>query len=735
MSFQIQRGDPCRIDGVIYEFTHRTLTGEYSFKNGENGYVKQLPEKKVLAAFTRGEIAFRVPVPDELKPFQQANIEADFAFFDPEIQAIARRRKAYVDRILDERPQGPRSQTWPQILDRVREELGAKTAPSWHSVARWMKPYVAGGCDLRLLVPGYTARGRHRQPRLPDEEQLIKEVLSRWLAPEQPTKDWIYEQLKMEYAKARREIPGATAWRLPSRATVNRWLNRIDLYERVRRREGLKAAERLLKPVGPGKPASYRLEVVEIDHTRLDLWVIDETEGLLLGRPWLTAAIDRYTRMIVGLYIGFEPPSVHSVMQCLRSMILPKTEFMAAFPGLEWTAYGIPVTIVVDNGVEFRSDSFRDVCAQLGITIAQQPVDKPQFKGIVERWFRTLGRSGLTWMPGRTFSNVAEKGDYDAPKHACITQSDFRRFFLHWMLAEYCYKTHDGIMDVPARRWEEEVQREPVRLPRHIKDLDALLGLMQTRTITNRGIRFRGLFYHAPELARIRRNPALSNTVIIKVNPGDLGTIQVIHPGDGHPITAVAHLEDYARGLTLFQHELIRALLRKRNQSFENQAHVVQARMDLQEASWAALKRRGTKNRSRVTRQAGIGVTQPQADILAMMADPDKDLDLMAVLEEDAAEDAAEGGDVADRDPAAQPTDEAAGRSDSPSASSSAAAASDRKPARGRRSSRRRTGDAAGGRSRTPEPTPCAPLTVPLEDDDDDVVELPVLPRGSGGAE
>ena len=43
-------------------------------------------------------------------------------------------------------------------------------------------------------------------------------------------------------------------------------------------------------------PGTYRvdnaLEVVQIDHTPVDVIVVDEAHGLPIGRPWLTLAID-----------------------------------------------------------------------------------------------------------------------------------------------------------------------------------------------------------------------------------------------------------------------------------------------------------------------------------------------------------------------------------------------------------------------------------------------------------
>ena len=45
------------------------------------------------------------------------------------------------------------------------------------------------------------------------------------------------------------------------------------------------------------------LERAEIDHTELDVFVIDEKTRLPIGRPWLFVAIDVFTNMILGHYL------------------------------------------------------------------------------------------------------------------------------------------------------------------------------------------------------------------------------------------------------------------------------------------------------------------------------------------------------------------------------------------------------------------------------------------------
>ncbi|HHP9729890.1 TPA: hypothetical protein ACSJ8B_003861 [Escherichia coli] len=77
----------------------------------------------------------------------------------------------------------------------------------------------------------------------------------------------------------------------------------------IRRREGQDAA-RDLQGVGGEPPAvTAPLEQVQIDHTVIDLIVVDDRDRQPIGRPYLTLAIDVFTRCVLGMVVTLEAPS------------------------------------------------------------------------------------------------------------------------------------------------------------------------------------------------------------------------------------------------------------------------------------------------------------------------------------------------------------------------------------------------------------------------------------------
>src|SRR5262249_26957968 len=146
--------------------------------------------------------------------------------------------------------------------------------------------------------------------------------------------------------------------------------------------------------VRAGVKTTRILERVEIDHTPLDLFLIDERTWLSSGRPTLTMAIDHFSRMPYGYYLSFGDPSAAAVVGALRHGVLPKSLSAQALPDLpiegQWPVFGLLECLVVDNGLEFHGIDLDGIAQDLGFTIVYCPKRTPRFKGVIERYFKTF---------------------------------------------------------------------------------------------------------------------------------------------------------------------------------------------------------------------------------------------------------------------------------------------------------------------------------------------------------
>src|SRR5690606_10396256 len=213
---------------------------------------------------------------------------------------------------------------------------------------------------------------------------------------------------------------------IPSRATFYRLLKNSDKYEVMVARHGKGAADKAFRASGLGACPTRILERIEVDHTPMDVHVLNPITGVADGRPYLTLLLDRYSRMPVGMEIGFEPPSELSVMRALRNAILPKSYIKQDYVDIEneWPAFGKPVMLICDNGMEFHSHQLRRMCGELDIDLQFCPKAQPQYKGAVERFLGTLNREVSHRIPGTSFSSISQRGDYDSVNQSSITLDD-----------------------------------------------------------------------------------------------------------------------------------------------------------------------------------------------------------------------------------------------------------------------------------------------------------------------
>ncbi|WP_235865945.1 hypothetical protein [Pseudovibrio exalbescens] len=131
-------------------------------------------------------------------------------------------------------------------------------------------------------------RGAPRKTRIAgDREAIIGHVIEgRYLKRQKARPSEIVRAVLVECRKA-----GISP---PSEATIRRRVNLIDKGVASR----LRADDPGTKPILGATPIpKYPIDVVQIDHTPVDVILVDPFERLPIGRPYLTVAIDVMSRM------------------------------------------------------------------------------------------------------------------------------------------------------------------------------------------------------------------------------------------------------------------------------------------------------------------------------------------------------------------------------------------------------------------------------------------------------
>jgi putative transposase len=349
--------------------------------------------------------------------------------------------------------------------------------------------------------------------------------------------------------------------------TTWRYVNSIDDYEIAVLRFGEAKATKMYRVVGTKEQPTRPLERVEMDHSLLKFYIIDDETFLPLGFVWLTVAIDVCTRMVCGFHISFEDPNYSSVMECLLHCILPKDYVHKKYPKINnsWKVFGKPEKIFVDNGPDFRSGDLEQACNSLNIILEYQPPYQPWYKAVVEKFFGTLNKKLLKHHPGTAYIDFLKKHDKDFKPHknAIVTLNRLIEIIHIYFIDVFQQSYHRGLNGVPAKEWENRVKDISVDLP--FKDSDELLILLCKRkngSVTEHGIELKGLYYNNKELVMLRTK-LKGEPVDFKYDPRDISIIYVYDAVNKNYLPIPAVNQSYAKGLSMRQHDVIRSFRRK----------------------------------------------------------------------------------------------------------------------------------------------------------------------------
>ena len=312
---------------------------------------------------------------------------------------------------------------------------------------RWLQRFKSTGSTVSLVSQKAGWReGRGRLDSL--SEAVVQEVIEKfYLTPQRPTKQKaILEVLRL--CNERVVKP-------PSQRTIRYRLDKIPERTMLRGRgQKERALNRFTPAAGSFPGADYPLAVVQIDHTPVDIIIVDDEHRKPIGRPWITLAIDVYSRMIVGMYLSIDAPSETSVAMCVASAILPKEEWLLSLGVLaEWPVWGVPQKIHVDNGSDFRSEGFRKSCKGYAIDLEFRPVKRPRYGGHIERLIGTFMKE-VHALPGTTFSSVKDREDYDSEKNAAMTRGELEIWLIKLVCKIYHARRHASLGISPIKQWE-----------------------------------------------------------------------------------------------------------------------------------------------------------------------------------------------------------------------------------------------------------------------------------------
>jgi putative transposase len=338
------------------------------------------------------------------------------------------------------------------------------------TIKRWVRQYDG---RLESLYP--EDRGDSGQSRVLDEETRLALIRLRQTFPKAPVRKLI-EQLEQ------------AGWGKPAPTTAYRFL----------RDQGLMKAQQFI-------PEDRRKFEAELPN---DLWQSDVLHGPLVEtdgknrKSYLVAFIDDHSRLVP--YGAFYPgESLAFYLKALEQALSTR---------------GLPRKLYVDNGAAFRSHHLEQVTASLGIALIHARPYKPQGKGKIERFFRTVRSDFLSGFRGTTLSELNLAFDI-------------------WLREVYHRRKHSATGQAPWERFAarmECLRTAPANLQNYFRQT------ARRRVAKDRTVSLNGKLFEAPV-------GLIAQQVTLRYHPTDLDQIEVIWKNQTYGFLSPVHLQVNSR--------------------------------------------------------------------------------------------------------------------------------------------------------------------------------------------
>ncbi|MHA1619359.1 MAG: hypothetical protein ACTSVZ_08755, partial [Promethearchaeota archaeon] len=337
----------------------------------------------------------------------------------------------------------------------------------------------------------------------------------------------------------------------PKESTFRSYLYRESNAADFARKRGKKYYKSNFTPSLASFQGAYiPMQILQFDNTRFDVFPVDSEEREWLPTPYMTAAIDCYSRMITGFDISFFPSSGRSVLEVLIQSILSKQKYCSYYnTQSSWDIQGFPVMILVDNGMDYRSKILKRICMKYDIILEFAPIRTPRYKAFIEQWFNILRNALKDEKVGGYRPLLKERIENPSLKpetEAILTLQEIEEWAHKWVLDDYHFSNpYDDHVPAPHLRWDAyqagqtkfilPLPREP---PINKSEVD-LLHLSKfhriSRTLGYHGVVWEYLVYNNKQLARIY-NKQGKGDVSVLINQRDIRSVWVVIPREPKPI-------------------------------------------------------------------------------------------------------------------------------------------------------------------------------------------------------
>lgn len=542
----------------------RPVGQQIQLENIVTGELSLHDPQALLDDYTRG-LLYTVPIGKHVPPPSKAQKGADLGVLKDIAREETRRRVDYIVKLNEQGAFGKSKKDLRAAILEISRFRGEPRPPHHTTVYRWRKRFIKAHEDVRSLFSRLEMRGGRNKTRLAHVVEAIidEKIESVFLSNKRGSAEDVYDAIFLAIQHANTTRIESEWLKVPGLRTIQRRISRLYAFDRAVAKLGNKEASRRYGVYLTARKVSRILQLVEIDHTPVDLMVVNE-DRVVIGRPTITVVLDRFSRCILGFHLSLAGHGTPAVFEALRHALMPKTYIAHRYPDLtlDWPCYGWFEKLLMDNGREFHSDAVVDALLNLGIVSEYAASREPNDKPFVERFLRTFNYSFIHKLPGTTLAKVHQRVGFKAEKGACITLEELDKLIHAW-IGVYLNRSHAGLCGkTPLQVWIESAQAYPPRLKANASDVDIEFSEVTNSALQHYGIDLNTFRYASERLVHLRRLLPENARVQVKWPRNDVGHIWVWDPFQNEYFK-VENVDSTLAGLTLEQAKVARKKIKE----------------------------------------------------------------------------------------------------------------------------------------------------------------------------
>ncbi|WP_417276216.1 DDE-type integrase/transposase/recombinase [Castellaniella sp.] len=388
--------------------------------------------------------------------------------------------------------------------------------------AQQSEAVLNGGHEILALAPRHTDKGNRTQRLSPEQISAMEHVRRTfYTTPRAPNGKAAFRELQ---ARCDQE-----AIACPSYPTFLAHLKGLEGDAERRTRYGKRLAYQKRQfyyslAYDTPRHGVRPFECVHIDHTLLDIELKCRRTGLSLGRPWLTLMIDAYSRRVMAMHLGFQPPDRSAVFMALRAFVK------------RWQR--LPQMLMTDNGKDLIASDIKHFLTSMGVHFRLRPAGQPRVGSVMERLFGTLNKQLVHNLEGNTELTRQVRmitGSHLPKRLANWNLENLYTVLEHWAFTFYDQQVHPALDISPREAFQRALRETGERAHRAIAfNQDFLIATCPSvdrggeRTLDRqRGVKVHNFYYQSPRFDNLL---LARKKFPVRYDPYDVSRVFVLLP-------------------------------------------------------------------------------------------------------------------------------------------------------------------------------------------------------------